>query len=80
MNDHSATALVDECFQLGNARFGGSARGNFLSACSGFPLGTDLRTPACGSFPFGPVMLLMVAEEVHTRLRITESHLPALRP
>ena len=61
--------------------------GGFLLARGGFPLGPDLGIPTGDGFSFspgrgGPVrkMLLIVAEEVQARLRITESHLPALRP
>ena len=63
------------------------AGGGFLLAGGGFPLGPDLGTPTGDGFSFspgrgGPVrkMLLVMAEKVHARLRVTESHLPALRP
>ena len=41
---------------------------------------TRLRGLARGGLPLDPCVFLPVAEEVRTHLRVTETHLPALRP
>ena len=80
-----------EPVRRGNGRassVGGGKRSAALRVEERFQLrDTRLRSPARGSLPPGPgrggpvrKMLLIVAEKVHTRLRITESHPPALRP
>ena len=76
----SATLRAEERFQLRDTRLRGPTGGGFLAAGGGFPSGPGLGTPARSGLPFGPVMLLVMAEKVQARPRVTESHPPALRP